>query len=143
MPKKTRYKKAPEYYETLNQSMSFSPDISTINAIPSSPLWVYPAWIAGSVLIGVLFGLAIKDIQAPSEVVAKAGVVAKINDPQFEFSANGLKVAQVQSQIIQGTTGSLQGSSSELQPGQSIVSYQNGFSSYGQQGSVGTSAALQ
>ena len=61
MPKKTRYKKAPEFYETLTPSLPLSPSMPNISAIPSSPLWIYPAWVAGSVILGILFGLAIKE----------------------------------------------------------------------------------
>ena len=143
MPKKTRYKKAPEFYETLTPSLPLGASMPNISAIPSSPLWIYPAWVAGSVILGILFGLAIKDFQTPTEVAARAGVVAKINDPQNVVILSSMKVAQAQSQVIQGNASSLQGISTELQPGQTIASYQNGFSGYGQQGSVGTSAALQ
>jgi hypothetical protein len=127
----------------LNPSLPFGSNVSSISAIPSSPFWIYPAWVAGSVLIGVLFGIAIKDIQLPAEIVAKPGIVAKINDPQYATADSSLKVAQIQTQSIQGNASSLQGASSDLQAGQSIVSLQNGFSGYGQQGSVGTSAAMQ
>lgn len=141
MPKKTRYKKGPEFYETLSPSMPFTQPIERIAAIPSSPLWIYPAWITGSIVLGILFGLAIKDFQALPDIVVNPGVVAKINDPQYTTATSGLTLSQARSQPIQGSNQSLQADQTSLQNGEIITTFQDGFSSYGQQGSVGGPAA--
>lgn len=142
MPKKTRHKHEPEFYETLSPSLPYG-GMASSSAIDGTPLWVYPAWIAGSIVLGVLLGLAIKDFQTVKHTLARPGIVAKINDPQYSVAASGLAVSQTQSQAIQGNYSTIQGSASSLQSGRNITSYQNGFSGYGQQGSVGTSAARQ
>jgi len=143
MPKKTLKQKEPEFYETLNPSLPFARSFESINPIPSSPLWVYPAWIFGSIAIGVLFGLAIKDLQQPAEKIGKPGIVAHINGSRYTVASAGLMLSQSASQTIQGTVAALQANQTSLQNGQNITAYQNGFSGYGQQGSVGTAAVIQ
>ena len=141
MPKKKPYKNQPEFYETLSPSMSYA-GVPTAKLSTSSPLWIYPAWIMGSIVLGILFGLAIKDFEQPADIAVASGIVAKINDPQYDAATTGLVLSQAQSSTIQSAPmTSLQGNSSSLQDSQSSSKLQNGFSGYGQQGSVGLAAA--
>ena len=135
MPKKAHYKNEINFYETLGASLPYSPTSST-QTITTSPLWIYPAWIVGSIILGVLFGLAIKDFQKTNETVYSGGIVANIRGVDFKTATAGLVLAQAQPVPLQSKGTTLQGNSAEIQPGQTITSLQYGFSSLGQQGSV-------
>ncbi len=140
MPKKNPHKNQPNFYETLGATLPYS-SAPAATSITSSPLWIYPAWIAGSVILGILFGLAIKDFQKTSEIIYTGGVVANIDGESFDTASKGIALSQSQQPALQSlSTGSIQGSSANLQAGQTVSSFQYSFSSLGQQGSVGVPA---
>ena len=143
MPKKPNPRKDPEFYESLTPSMSFGVPLDGVNIFSSTPLWIYPAWIIGSIILGVLFGLAVKDFQNRPDRISLGGIVAGINDPYYNVVSNGLKLSASKSQIIQGDSTIIQANQTTLQGGRNTSDYQNSFSSYGQQGSVGTAAAMK
>ena len=139
MPKKTPYKNEINFYETLGASLPYS-SASPVQSITTSPWWIYTAWIVGSIILGILFGLAIKDFQKTNDTVYSGGIVANIRGADFKTAAAGLTLAQTQPVSLQSKGAGLQGNSTVLQPGQAITSLQNGFSGLGQQGTVGVPA---
>ncbi len=140
MPKKISHKNQPNFYETLGASLPY-PSASSAASITSSPLWIYPAWIAGSVVLGILFGLAIKDFQNTSDIIYSGGIVANITGENIESASTGLVLAQSQQPALQSlSTSTIQGNPARLQTVQTIASFQNSFSGLGQQGSVGIPA---
>ena len=140
MPKKIPHKNQPNFYETLGATLPYS-SAPTATSITSSPLWIYPAWIIGSVVLGILFGLAIKDFQKTSEIVYTGGIVATITGENVDMAAAGLVLSQKQQLALQSlSVDTIQGNPTNLQTGQTITSFQNSFSSLGQQGSVGIPA---
>lgn len=144
MPKKTRHKHEPNFYETLNPSLPLRRlDFAGVAPIEGTPLWVYPAWIAGSIVLGILLGLAIKDATGTHQIILTGGNVARILDPQYTVADAGLAVAQSTTDAIQGNATGLQGNNTNLHPGDNILAAQYGFSAYGQQGSVNLPAARQ
>lgn len=140
MPKKVPHKNQPNFYETLGATLPYASGPSAAS-ITASPLWIYPAWIIGSVILGVLFGLAIKDFQKTSEILYTGGIVANISGENFDIASAGLILSQKQQPALQSlSVSSIQGNPTNLQTGQAITSFQNSFSSLGQQGSVGIPA---
>ncbi len=136
MPKKTPYKSKPEFYETLAPSMAFSPALERTNSVSSTPLWVYPAWIGGSIILGVLIGFAVKDLNQAPILAVTPGNVAQIPNTEFGSIAKSQSLAQVQNQTIQGNSRSLQAESTSLQNGKNIDNYQYSYNTYGIQGGV-------
>jgi hypothetical protein len=140
MPKKTSHKNQPNFYETLGASVPYSSAPSAAS-ITSSPLWIYPAWIAGSVILGILFGLAIKDFQKTTDIIYTGGIVANIAGENIDTATNGLVLAQAQQPALQSlSVSAIQGNITNIQMVQTVNNFQNSFSGLGQQGSVGISA---
>lgn len=130
------------FYETLTPSMAYPMGIEG-NTSNITPLWVYPAWIIGSIILGVLIGLAISDLERPVAVIVPAGEVTTFAQSSDAVTQTALALSKTETQSPQGTAASVQGSPESLQPTQSASAFQPVNSAYGQQGSVGVPAAMR